>query len=94
MNIYTMKKYKLFPSFSSKCKKVNGTVGYCSEDVDDKMIREDYKAKCFISMNSFDVWSLLKKTYKMGNEERKLNLRNQLNSMRFDENGDICRGFN
>ncbi|OUM63058.1 hypothetical protein PIROE2DRAFT_10467 [Piromyces sp. E2] len=33
-------------SYSSKCKKVNGTVGYYySEGIDDKMIREDYKAK-------------------------------------------------
>ena len=90
---------------ASKCKKIRGTVNlYYDKKANDDFIFNDIKAKQYISINldedtkrkidfkantSYQIWKLLEDTYQKGKEERKLNLKKELDQMTHNKNDDI-----
>jgi len=68
------------------------------------MIKNDNKAKCFISLSlddetkrkinfntftAYEIWKLLKGTFQKGNEERKENLKTELGKLRYNLDKDF-----
>ena len=93
------------PNYNNNCIKVQGTSDlYYKENVNKTMIKNDNKAKCFISLSlddetkrkinfntftAYEIWKLLKGTFQKGNEERKENLKTELGKLRYNLDKDF-----
>jgi len=89
----------------SKYTKIRGTkCYYYNENADANMIKNDNKAKQYISKNlddetkrkinfkintAYTIWKLLKNTYAISDEEKKLTLRARLDTLTFKKEDDI-----
>ncbi|ORX79217.1 hypothetical protein BCR32DRAFT_240954 [Anaeromyces robustus] len=93
------------PGFGTGCLPVRGTTNlFYAQTVNRTMLRNDNKAKWFISSNldnnnkrridfvsntAYEVWKLLESTYQKGIEERKIKIKKDLEEMKYDKNDDF-----
>jgi len=91
--------------YSDECIRVFGAINqYYKKSVNKQMIKNDNKAKWIISNNlddynkikidfktktAYEIWNLIKNTYQKSDEERKIELKKQLEEMKYDRNGDF-----